>query len=192
MQISAQESISNAMYFSIGTMVAEMIIVRVAIEGINWVRKQQKIFRIFEWITFFVIAAFAAGSFYAANQPYETKNVLLNNNINPFLLGVIMSSLTPNHIPFWFGWSTVLFSKNILKAGNTNYNVYIISIGAGTFLANCFYIYGGKLIVNKITTNQHRLSWILAIIFSITALIQLVKIIWFKNAVEKLSEDAIH
>jgi hypothetical protein len=191
MQISLQEGISNAMYFSLGTLVAEMIIVRIAIEGFNWVRKQKKIFRILEWVTFFIIAAFAAGSFIAASQAYETKNILLNNNMNRFLLGGIMSTLTPTHIPFWFGWSTILFSRNVLKANNTYYNVYVVALGLGTFLANYLYIYGGKLIVSKFTTNQHVLNLLLGFVFGITALIQLAKIIWFKSPAEKLEKESI-
>jgi len=191
MQISLQEGISNAMYFSLGTLVAEMIIVRIAIEGFNWVRNQKKIFKVFEWITFLIIAAFAVGSFIAAGQAYQAKNILLNNNMNRFLLGGIMSTLTPNHIPFWFGWSTILFSRKVLKANNTYYNVYVVAIGLGTFLANYLYIYGGKLIISKFTTNQHVLNLVLGIVFSITAIIQLVKIIWFKSPGEKLEKASI-
>lgn len=192
MQISLQEGVPNAMYYSLGTLVAEMIIVRIAIEGIDWVRRQKMMFRIFEWITFFIIVAFAVGSFVAAAKAYEAKNVLLSNNMNRFILGVVMSVLTPNHIPFWFGWSTVLFSRNILKAGNAYYNVYIAAIGLGTFLANCLYIYGGEFIISKISNNQHVLNYILGVVFAITALAQLAKIIWFKNPLDKLEKAAVH
>ncbi|MEO9032376.1 MAG: LysE family transporter, partial [Ginsengibacter sp.] len=74
MQISLQESIRNAMSFSIGTLIAEMILVRITLMGIDWVSKQKKLFRLFEWITFFIIAAFAIGSFIAAGKSQEAKN----------------------------------------------------------------------------------------------------------------------
>ena len=192
MQISLQESVPNAMYYSLGTLVAEMIIVRIAIEGIDWVRHKKKMFKIFEWVTFFIIVAFAIGSFVAAAKAYEAKNVLLSNNMNRFILGLLMSVLTPNHIPFWFGWSTVLFSRNILKAGNAYYNVYIVAIGLGTFLANCIYIYGGEFIISKISTNQHVLNYILGFVFAITALAQLLKIIWSKNPLDKLEKATLN
>ncbi len=43
MQISVQESITNAIYFSLGSLLVEMIYVRISLVGINWIRKQKKI-----------------------------------------------------------------------------------------------------------------------------------------------------
>ena len=63
MQISLQEGVRNAMYFSVGTLLTEMIYVRISLIGINWVRKQKKLFKWMEWITLAVVVAFAAGSF---------------------------------------------------------------------------------------------------------------------------------
>ncbi len=186
MQISLQEDIHNAMYFSLGTLMAEMILVRIALMGINWVRKQKIVFKWFEWITLIIIITFAAGSFIAATKDNGAKNIMLNNTMNRFALGMIMSALTPMHIPFWFGWSTVLFTKKILKPSKVYYNVYVIAIGCGTFLANCIFIFGGKLIVSKLNANQNMLNWILGAIFALTAVIQLFKILWNKDASEKL------
>lgn len=188
MQISLQESIRNAMSFSIGTLIAEMILVRITLMGIDWVSKQKKLFRLFEWITFFIIAAFAIGSFIAAGKSQEAKNAVLNNHLNRFVLGMIMSFLNPAHIPFWFGWSAVLFSKNILASKEVYYVTYIIALGLGTFLANCIYIYGGRLIVSKINANQHLINYAVGVAFAIAAIVQLVKIIWFKNPMEKLNK----
>ncbi len=156
--------------------------------GIDWVSKQKKLFRVFEWITFFIIAAFAIGSFIAAGKSQEAKNAVLNNHLNRFVLGMIMSFLNPAHIPFWFGWSAVLFSKNILAAKEVYYAIYMIALGLGTFLANCIYIYGGRLIVSKISANQHLINYAVGVAFAIAAIAQLVKIIWFKNPMEKLNK----
>ncbi len=186
MQISLQEGVTNAMYFSIGTLTTEMIYVRISLVGINWVRKQKKLFKWMELITLAVVVAFASGSFYAASQPHAAGNVMLNNNINRFLLGMFMSAITIMHIPFWFGWSTVLFTKKILKQENIYYNVYIVAIGVGTFLANCIFIFGGKYIAQKLNTNQRTLNFAIGWIFVITAVILLIKMIWHKDAAEKL------
>ena len=45
MQISVQESVQNAILFALGSLSVEMIYVRVSLVGINWVRKQKKLFR---------------------------------------------------------------------------------------------------------------------------------------------------
>lgn len=191
MQISVQENIRNAIFFSLGSLSVEMIYVRVSLVGINWVRKQKKIFRWMEWIALAIVVALAIGSFAAAMQPHQAKNVMLNNNINRFLLGVMLSAISPMQIPFWFGWSAVLFTKNILLPKNSYYNIYIVGIGLGTLLGNCVFIFGGKWIVEKLNGNQSLMNWIIGGIFAATAVIFLIKILLHKDAAEKLEEEKI-
>ncbi|CAN5208554.1 hypothetical protein BH09BAC2_BH09BAC2_09120 [soil metagenome] len=186
MQISVQESIKNAFYFSFGSLLTEMVYVRISLVGINWVRKQKKLFRWLEWITLAIVIALAAGSFIAATHEHQSKNVFLKNDMHRFFLGVLMSAVSPMQIPFWFGWSTILFTKKVLEAKNSFYNIYIVGIGLGTLLGNCVFILGGKFIVQKMNTNQNMLNWIIGGIFTLTAIIQLIKIILHKDAAEKL------
>jgi threonine/homoserine/homoserine lactone efflux protein len=186
MQISVQESIQNAIYFSLGSLLVEMIYVRISLVGINWVRKQKKLFRWMEWITLAIVVALAVGSFIAAMEPHHAKNVMLNNNVHRFLLGVMLSAISPMQIPFWFGWSTILFTKNILLPKNSYYNLYIVGIGLGTLMGNCVFIFGGKFIVQKLNTNQNLLNWIIGGIFALTAIILLIKILLHKDASKKL------
>ena len=189
MQIGIQESILNAIYFSIGSLIVEMIYVRISLVGIDWVRKQERIMKAMEWITFFIMAALAAGSFIAtAQNGGDSKNVLLNNNMHRLLLGMFLCAINPVQIPFWFGWSTVLFSKKILEPVKAQYNIYIIGIGLGTLLGNCVFIFGGKWLVQRISNSEQYLNWVIGSIFAITALIQLWKILMHKDAVEKIHQ----
>lgn len=191
MQISVQESIKNAIYFSIGSLLVEMFYVRISLVGINWIRKQKKIFRWMEWIALAIVVALAVGSFVAAMQPHHAKNVMLDNNINRFILGIMLSAISPMQIPFWFGWSTVLFTKNILQPKNSYYNFYIVGIGLGTLLGNCVFIFGGKWIVQRLNANQSLMNWIIGGIFAITAIIFLIKILLNKDAAEKLEDMSV-
>jgi threonine/homoserine/homoserine lactone efflux protein len=186
MQISVQENIRSAIYFSLGSLLVEMIYVRISLVGINWIRKQKKLFRWMEWITLAIVVALAVGSFAAALHSHHAKNVILHNNINRFLLGVMLSAISPMQIPFWFGWSTVLFTKNILQPKNSYYNIYIIGIGIGTLFGNFVFIFGGKWIVEKLNGNQNLMNWIIGGIFAATALVFLIKILMHKDAVEKI------
>lgn len=190
MQISVQESVRNAIYFSLGSLLVEMIYVRISLVGINWIRKQKKLFRWMEWITLAIVVALAIGSFAAAMHPHHDKNVILHNNINRFLLGIMMSAVSPMQIPFWFGWSTVLFTKNILIPRNSYYNVYIVGIGFGTLLGNLVFILGGKWIVDKLNGDQNLVNWVIGGIFAATAVIFLIKILMHKDAVKKIDEMA--
>lgn len=190
MQIGIQESIKNAMYFSLGSLLVEMIYVRISLVGIDWVRKQDKLMKAMEWLTLAIIIALAAGSFIAATKGGgDAKNVLLQNNMHRFLLGMFMCAINPVQIPFWFGWSTVLFTKKILQPRQDHYNIYIIGIGMGTLLGNAVFIFGGKWLVSSIANSQQYLNWVIGGIFAITAVIQLIKMLRHKDAVTKFGEN---
>src|SRR6185437_5707850 len=82
MQISVQENITNAIYFSLGSLLTEMIYVRISLVGINWIRKQKVLFKWMNWIALAIVLALATGSFIAATQEHHAKNVMLDNNMN--------------------------------------------------------------------------------------------------------------
>ncbi len=190
MQIGIQESVLQALYFSLGSLLVEMIYVRLSLVGIDWVRKQAKLMKAMEWITFFIILALAVGSFIAAtHEGGAAKNVLLNNNMHRFLLGMLMCAINPVQIPFWFGWSTVLFTKKILSPVPMQYNSYIIGIGLGTLLGNAVFIFGGKYLVSRIANSEQYLNWVIGGIFALTAILQLIKILRHKDAAEQLRID---
>ncbi|HWJ25880.1 MAG TPA: LysE family transporter [Flavisolibacter sp.] len=188
MQISISDGIKAAILFSLGSLTAEVVYVRLSLIAMDWIRKQEKIFKALEWVTLVIVIALAASSFYAATHPSVHKNIILSSNINKYLLGLVMSAVNPVQIPFWFGWSTVLFTKKILEPKDSFYNLYIIGIGLGTLLGNCVFIFGGKLIADKISNNQSILSWVISGIFTITAIIQLYKILKKKDAQHDLEQ----
>jgi threonine/homoserine/homoserine lactone efflux protein len=183
MQISITEGITRAILFAIGSLLAEVIYVRLSLVAMDWIRKRERIFKILEWVTFVIVLALAFFSFYAAAHPKVEKNIILSSTLPKLLLGFIMSALNPVQIPFWFGWSTVLFTKKILLPRNDHYNSYIAGIGIGTFIGNCVFIFGGILMVDRLNANQHVLNWVIGGIFALTALIQLWKILVKKKTI---------
>lgn len=187
MQIGIQESIRDAMYFSFGSLLVEMVYVRISLVGIDWIRRQHRLMKVMEWITLGIVLALAAGSFLAAMKDGgDTKNVLLQNNMHRFLLGMFMCAINPVQIPFWFGWSAVLFTKGVLEPVKSQYNSYIFGIGLGTLAGNCVFIFGGQWLVQRISNSEAYLNWVIGGIFLLTAIIQLIKILQHKDAVEKL------
>jgi threonine/homoserine/homoserine lactone efflux protein len=194
MQISITDGYTQAILFSLGSLLIEMIYVRVSLVGMDWIRKQERIFRVLEWVTLFIVLALAVSSFYAALHPKTEKNIILSSTLPRFVLGATMCAVNPVQIPFWFGWSTVLFTKKVLLPKNNNYNAYILGIGIGTFIGNCIFIFGGQLIAGKLNTNQSILSWIIGGIFAITAIIQIWRMIKKKDAVHQLGhpEEVTH
>lgn len=188
MQISITDGIEPALLFSLGSLLVEVIYVRLSLIAMDWVRRQQKLFRILEWVTLLIIIALAVSSFHAAISPTEDKNVILSSTLHRFWLGVIMCAVNPVQIPFWFGWSTVLFTRKILMPRNDHYYLYIAGIGIGTFIGNCIFIFGGLLLVDNLNANQHLLNYIIGGIFAITALIQMWRM-WKQRTMSNKIDD---
>jgi len=194
MQISVTNGVTSAILFSCGSLLAEIIYVRLSLVAMDWIRKQDKLFRLLEWLTLLIVVALAIASFYAAMHPSSKENVILNTKLPKFLLGLTMSAVNPMQIPFWFGWSTVLFTKKVLLPQSNHYNSYIIGLGIGTFIGNCVFIFGGRIIAGKLQNNQHILSWVIGGIFALTALIQLWRMWRKKDPVHQLEhpEEITH
>jgi threonine/homoserine/homoserine lactone efflux protein len=187
MQISVTDGISPALWFSLGSLTAEIVYVRISLVAMDWVRKQKRIFKALEWITLIIVIALAISSFIAATKPAgEAKNILLSNTMHRFFLGLMMSAINPVQIPFWFGWSTILFTKNVLEPKRSFYNLYIIGIGIGTFIGNCVFIFGGQLVADKLNNNQHILHYVIGSIFAITAIIQIWRMSRKKDVVHHI------
>ena len=195
MKISVYEGVMAAMLFSFGSLLVEVVYVRLSLVAMDWVRKQEKLFRLLEWLTLGIVLALAIASFYAALHPASSADTNKGlPQMNRFLFGAGMCAINPVQIPFWFGWSTVLFTKKVLLPRKDHYNSYISGIGIGTFIGNCVFIFGGLLIASRINNNQHILNWIIGSIFAITALVQIWRMWKNKGAAHQLEhpEELTH
>ena len=194
MQIAVSDGIRPSLYFAAGVLLIEIVYVRMSLVAMDWVRKQQRLFRILEWFTLLIIVALAIASFVAAADPGVKKNVILSNSMHRFLLGLMMSAINPMQIPFWFGWSTVLFTKKVLLPKNNHYNSYIGGIGLGTFAGMCLFIFGGRFLVDSLNAHQKTLNWVIGGIFAITALIQLWRMLRKKDVMHHIDhpEESRH
>lgn len=191
MQISVTDGIRPAIYFALGALLVEMVYVRLSLVAMDWVRKQERLFRLLEWFTLLIIVALAVTTFIAAAHPSgEGKNIILSSMMHRFLLGLTMSAVNPMQIPFWFGWSTVLFTKKVLLPRNDHYNSYIAGIGIGTFIGNMVFIFGGRLIIHKLNANQSVLNWVIGGIFAVTAIIQLCRMLQKKKSKDPSGDAA--
>lgn len=183
--VAVKDGIYAGLLFTLGALTIETICLCITLLAMEWVRKQQRLFRVFEWLTAILIFTLALASFVAA---YKMKtfgdSAFTAYNISPFLLGLLLSALNPMHIPFWFGWTTILINKNVLLPGFKNYLIYVMGISIGTVLGFAVFVYGGNYIIEKLADNQNILNWIIGIVLLVTALIQLYKIIYKTPAVK--------
>jgi len=190
MQISIASGVQAALLFSLGSLLAEMIYVRLSLVAMDWLRKQAKLLRVFDFLTFLLLLVLAASNFYIAfTENGQSRNLILDSSLPKLLLGFLMSAINPVQIPFWFGWSTVLFSRGLLEANSAQYNVYIIGIGMGTLLGNSIFIFGGQLVASAIRDNQSLVSLVIGSIFLVTAFWQLYKFFRNKGAAHRITHS---
>jgi len=177
MQISITEGFRPAINFSVGSIIAEVIYVRLLLVALAWMQKNERTFKILEWVAVLIVVVLAIASFKASLGHHGARNVLLSNTMHRFLLGFSMRAISPAAIPFWLGWSAVLQTKGILQNKKGFYNGYLLGIGLGTFAAHCIFIFGGKIVVEKLDASQEMINFIIGCIFSITALLQMWKLL---------------
>jgi len=194
MQISISDGAWTAIQFSLGSLLAEMIYVRLSLVAMDWVRKNEFLFKILEWITLVIVIVLAVSSFHAALNPSQKESVVLSSTLPKILLGFTMSAVSPAQIPFWFGWSTVLLTKKILLPIGKHYNFYIIGIGLGTLIGNCVFIFGGRLVANKLENSHQVINFVIGGIFVVTAIIQIWKMARKKSVTHKIEhpEEVTH
>lgn len=186
MQIAIDDGLQPALIFSLGMVVPDVVYVYVTLLSMQWIQEQKGLFKALEWVTLTIVVALAIANFYAAMHPSVEKNVLLSNSLPKFLLGMIINGVNPMQIPFWFGWSTILFSKKILEPRWQHYNVYATGVAIGMFAGTAVFIFGGRLIANRISNNQDILYLTVGGVFTITALLQIWKMQKKKNTFRQL------
>src|ERR1700694_1425450 len=80
-QISVSDGIAHAMLFSLGSLLVEIIYVRISLVAMDWIRKQEKLIKTLEWVTLLIVVALAISSFYAASHPGTQKNMVLSSTL---------------------------------------------------------------------------------------------------------------
>ena len=182
MQISISDSVIQALQFSLGSLLAEMIYVRLSLVAMDWVRKRQLFFRLLEWITLAIVLILAASSFYAAMSPSVKENALLSSPLPKILLGFSMSAVSPAQIPFWFLWSTQLLNSKLLLPTTAQFNLFTAGAGLGSLAGLAVYIHGGKWMITKLKTSNKGLNIFMGIVFILAGLFQLYNMLFKKNA----------
>jgi threonine/homoserine/homoserine lactone efflux protein len=189
MQISVSDGTRPALYFSAGAVLVEIIYVRITLVAMTWFRKHKRLLLGMEWFTLVVILALALSSFYTAMNPSVKASPILSNTVHRFWLGAGMSAVNPLQVPFWFGWSTILASKNLLLPKESLYLTYIAGIGIGTLIGHCIFIFGGRFLVEKLNTGQDVVNMVIGLIFLVTAILQGVRMARQKDPISTMAKE---
>ncbi len=182
------KGIASALMFSSGVILVEMSFVRTSLVAIEWFREKAGWFRVIEWLSVFILAALAFGSFRAAlagGGGNASHNGFLPD-LHPFLIGVTLRFLSPTMIPYWFGWSAILLDQKVLEPRSSQYNLFSIGIGLGTLAGHSIYFLGGTLAADFLQTWQFMFYWIIGGVLSVTIVLQLIRILRSKDVAEQL------
>ena len=175
--ISIQNGPHEAFVFALGTLVIEAACAYMVLLAMQWVSKQQRFFRVIEWVAAALILILSVSCFIAAIKMTNFgNNVFAQYGLPPFVLGLLLSALNPLHVPFWLGWSTVLMNKKILIPEQKFFLFYLAGISIGTIGGFDVFIYGGNYIVQQLSDKQNLLNWLVGFVLLITAGIQVYKI----------------
>lgn len=177
-QITIEESVRKAWQFSIGVAIVEVIYLRIALSGMNWVVAHQTFFLILNYLAIALFLGLGIFTLIQANKTTQKKKPpLLNNKLNRFVLGLSMSAVNPIQIPFWFTWSVAFIKSGALATNEISYNAFTVGAGMGTITGFAVYIYAGKWLINKLKAGQSAVNKFMGAVFILTALIQLYKVV---------------
>ena len=181
-QLSVQENLRNAWKYGLGIVLVEIIYLRLALTGMDWVVEHKQLFRIMGWLTVILFVALGVLAFVMARkQTSAKKGLLLNNKMNRFLLGMVVSGINPAQIPFWFLWSTQLLNSKVLSPTNAQFNLFTAGAGLVSLAGLALYIHGGKWLITKLKTSNRGLNIFMGIVFILAGLFQLYNMLFKKN-----------
>ena len=181
-QLSVQESYRNAWKYGLGIVIIVIIYLRLALSGMDWVVEHKQLFAIMGWLTVVVFITLGVLAFIMARkQTSIKKGLLLNNKMNRFLLGIVVSGINPAQIPFWFLWSTELLNSKVLMPTTGQFNLFTAGAGLGSLAGLAVYIHGGKWLITKLKTSNRALNIFMGIVFILAGLLQLFNMLSKKN-----------
>ena len=181
-QLSVQETYHSAGKYGAGIVIVEIIYLRLALTGMDWVVEHKQLFTIMGWLTVVVFVVLGIIAFVMAHkQTGAKKGLLLNNKMNRFLLGVVVSGMNPAQIPFWFLWSTQLLNSKVLMPTTSQFNIFTAGAGLGSLAGLAVYIHGGKWVLTKMKTSNRALNIFMGIVFILAGLLQLYNMLFKKQ-----------
>ncbi|MEP6684749.1 MAG: LysE family transporter [Parafilimonas sp.] len=185
-QIGVQENFRKAWTFSIAVAIVEVIYLRIALNSSAWIMQNKMLFNYISWFTviLFYVLGFLSIRKAIIQKEEEKKGLLIDNKINRFLLGLMLSAVNPMQIPFWFFWATYFINNGIVKPVAIDFNLFTAGAGLGTITGQAVYIYGGSLLIKKLKASYKILNIIMGAVFIISASVQVYKI-FFESWIHK-------
>lgn len=172
-----------ALWFSCGCLIGEMIYVGLCSAMVDRLARFNPALKWLGWISFGILTGLALIFFIAAFHTPRISFATETPKGSPVIAGTLVMLLNPVQIPFWLGWTAVLFEKGILKPNVSNYINYVTGAGIGSFSASLLFVWAGSSLSLWIDAHEKLWQISLGLFFSISAAYQL-KIIFAKRRAE--------
>lgn len=177
LHIASTQNLRKALWFAAGVVIVEVVYLSITLIAINQIISNKAVFAPMQWLSVLILLALAMGCFIAAYQKStKTKNVLIDNKLTGFVLGVIMSAVNPMQIPFWVGWSVYAQTHQLLYPTNLSYLGFTIGVGCGTLLALLLFIAVGKQFSALLIRKQKMVQLIMGLLFLTIAIFQAISL----------------
>src|SRR5205809_970331 len=127
-QIGVEENFKNAWAFSIAGALVEIIYLRLALNSSAWLMHNKMLFNYISWFTvvLFFTLGFLSIRKAIVQKEAQKKGLLIDNKINRFVLGLMLSAINPMQIPFWFFWGTYFINNGTVKPTAVDFNLFTI------------------------------------------------------------------
>ena len=156
--IASNQSTNDAIWFALAVVIVELIVVRFTLWSDRKIRFDSRVLTYLLPVGAFLLVYLSIVTILQSQSTTLEENKILFPAIqSTFLLGLLLSSLNPMHIPFWMGWNRVLSSKNSLSRTWKSYTSYIGGIGLGSMFGLLIFIYAG----NMFFQNYHQYSYLI-------------------------------
>jgi threonine/homoserine/homoserine lactone efflux protein len=173
-QLAASNGAKTALLFAAGCLVAELIYVRISLALRDLVIKVGAIQKILHWISVAILIGLAIASFAATRFSSQPVFVSLPGGFSPFLFGFILMAVNPVQVPFWFGWTTVLFERKVLLPDTLHYILYMAGVGLGSVSASVLFILAGHFLITWFPHSQGAFHLVMGCLYMLTA----VYLVW--------------
>jgi threonine/homoserine/homoserine lactone efflux protein len=180
-RMAAAQRWPDALWFTAGVVLVELLVVRLALAGNRWVNLRHPWFAYLLGPAVLLLCWLAFDSFRSANTlpvagaPLHT----LGLGGSPVLLGMLMSALNPMHLPFWLGWNAVLTARNTLYRQAGMYFFYLLGVGLGSVAGFAVYVVLGHAAAGEYAIYHRLISQAVGALYLGFAAFLLFK--YFKN-----------
>ncbi len=176
-QIYEQSNVTSLVYYLLGVICIEAVVIYVTLLFASRLAANKKLLKtieIFSIIFMFLLAYFFwSQSNGDSNGQHELDNYLSHE---PFIIGIICSSLNFIQLPFWVGWNLYLINNKYISEKINVRWLYVVGTMVGTFAG----MFAFATVLSAISERSEHftnivLTYVIPLFFVAMALFQSIK-----------------